>query len=422
MPPDISRTEHSGRPCWPLIWLWVLSICQYAYRYILQVNDTKDSLEYGPTPPLLSAIKYEIFLLFVLYALYSLAYRPVVVTKAYRLLAFLTAAVLLLLSSVFLVRLFVAPGELDDTVLSAVQLAPWMSCIFFIPLVFNKKHSLAGTLMVFERLIFWVAFPFWLTTIALVIMGLRYPALSYPGLIVRFGGILDDPNANAGLSLFLLVLAVMFRKGAWKVRTTIYALMLAGTLSFSGYIMAAVLGVCLLLVPFLRPAREFRQGMVKLCVKSAVATCVLAGVITAYEANASVIDALNALYSAKSNSTGTHLSNLLPSPAMLDISSPVTTSFGLGGYSENFYWRILVNFGWVGFLIVVFVIAIWTWEACLHAKDWRYPLGMWVVALLIASNGIAYVLLFPVSLLFWSVLSLLVLHPSNPRMPSWSAE
>src|SRR6185437_16107566 len=100
---------------------------------------------------------------------------------------------------------------------------------------------------------------------------------------------------------------------------------------------------------------------------------------------------------------------------MFDESSPLAISFGQGGYSENFYWRILVNFGWTGFAIVVGLVVIWTYEACLHAKDWRYPIGAWIIALLIASNGIAYVLLFPVSLLFWSMLSLLVLRAANPK-------
>ncbi|HSU58077.1 MAG TPA: hypothetical protein VLI55_02085 [Bryobacteraceae bacterium] len=410
-----SRPEHIGHPCWPLIWLWVLSISQYAYRYILQVNDTKDSLEYGPTPTFLSAIKYEIFLLFVLYSIWRLFRRHVRVSRQYRVIAYITAVSLLLLSVIFFLRLISSPGELEDTVLTGVQLVPWISMVFFIPLVFDERHSLRRTLMAFERLVFWIAFPFWLTTVALVVAGIRYPALSYPGLIVRFGGILDDPNANAGLSLFLLMLAVRFRQGAWKTRVTIYGLMLLGTLSFSGYIMAVALCIGLLLAPFVRSARQFREGLAKLCVRSAIAAVVFASLALAYEANTPLIDAVNSLYSAKANSTGAHISNLFPDEAMFDESSPLAISFGQGGYSENFYWRILVNFGWTGFAIVVGLVVIWTYEACLHAKDWRYPIGAWIIALLIASNGIAYVLLFPVSLLFWSMLSLLVLRAANPK-------
>src|SRR6185437_12675199 len=256
---SISQIEDTGRPCWPLIWLWICSISQYAYRYILQVNDRKDSPGYGPTPAFLSAIKYEIFVLFALYSIWRLSRRPVLVNSRYRLLAYITAGLLLLLSGVFFLRLIAGPGELDNTVLTAVQLTPWVSIVFFIPLVFDRRHSLRQTLVAFEHLAFWIVFPFWLATIALVVFGIRYPALSYPGLIVRFGGILDDPNANAGLSLFLLVLSATFRQGTWKTRATIYALMLLGTLSFSGYIMAVALCLGLLLEPVVRSAREFRK-------------------------------------------------------------------------------------------------------------------------------------------------------------------
>jgi hypothetical protein len=107
---------------------------------------------------------------------------------------------------------------------------------------------------------------------------------------------------------------------------------------------------------------------------------------------------------------------------MIDASSPIVASVGPGGYSENFYWRILINFGWAGFFIVISLVLLWTYEALLQAKQWRYPLGAWIVACLIASNGIAYVLLFPVSLLFWSMLSLLVLHAPNSRTVVLSAQ
>ncbi len=418
----IPKAESPGRPCWPIIWLWVLSISQYGYRYILQVNDVKDSPQYGPTPAVFSAIKYKIFVLFVLYSLCRCSRRPAFVSSRYRVLGYLTGGSLLLLSMVFFLRMIAGPGELGNTVINGVQLVPWISIVFFMPLVFDERHSLARTLLVFERVVFWIVFPFWLTTVALVIFGIRYPALSYPGLIVRFGGILDDPNANAGVSLFLLVLSATFRQGAWKTRTTIYALMLLGTLSFSGYIMGLVLCGFLLVSPFTKSARQFRQGALKLCAKCVIASCVLAGIVAIYEANTVVIDAVNSLYSAKAGSTGTHISNLFPSEAMFDVSSPITALFGPGGYSENFYWRILINFGWIGFLILVSLVALWTYEALLHAKDWRYSLGGWAVAVLIASNGIAYVLLFPVSLLLWSILSLLVLHTANPQNTALNAQ
>lgn len=422
MPQSVSQIDDTDRPCWPLIWLWICSIGQYAYRYILQVNDTKDSPGYGPTPAFLSAIKYEIFMLFALYSIWRLSRRPVFVNRRYRLLAYITGGLLLLLSAVFFLRLIAGPGELDNTVLTAVQLAPWVSIVFFIPLVFDPRHSLRRTLVAFERLAFWIVFPFWLATIALVIFGIRYPALSYPGLIVRFGGILDDPNANAGLSLFLLVLSATFRQGAWKTRAAIYGFMILGTLSFSGYIMVVVLCLGLLLAPFVKSAREFRKGAIRLCIKIAIIACVLAGIVIVYEANQPLIDAVSSLYSAKAHSTGSHISNLFPSEAMIDTSSPVVASVGPGGYSENFYWRILINFGWAGFFPVIGIVVLWTYEALLQAKQWRYPLGAWIVALLIASNGIAYVLLFPVSLLFWSMLSLLVLQAPNSRTAVLSAQ
>jgi hypothetical protein len=397
-------TAPDTHPCWPIVWLWFLSIAQYSYRYILQVNDPRSSLLYGPTPAALSAIKYEIFLVFVVYSLVRLSRRSVRIRREYRMLCYITAGSLLTLALILTVRLAVSPGDLEETGVCTLQLMPWATSIFFVPLTFRPIHSFAKTLMVFERLTFWVAFPFWLVTVALAVSGLRYPALSYPGILVRFGGILDDPNGYACLCLFLLVLSVSNRAGAWKMRSSIYVIMLVSTLSLSGY--ATALAMCLYLLLF-RPRSHkspARFNLLRLSAAIGLALCLIAAVTTLFLA-AQTADAITA---AKSNSAATHVSNLLPDQAMLDVSSPMTLLFGAGGFSENFYWRILANFGWTGLFATVALVLLWSYYALSRNQRWRRSIGTWNFGLLVGSNGIAYLLVFPLNLIYWSTVSLLV--------------
>jgi hypothetical protein len=402
------KTEVATRPCWPVICLWILSIAQYSYRYILQVNDPNTSHEYASTPHALSAIKYGIILLFALYGTFSLAGRPVSINHTYRALICITFAALVTLAAVFLIRLAAFPGAVDETATCALQLIPWMSIVFFIPLVFKRKHSLSCTLMTLERIAFWIAFPFWLITVVLAVYGIRYPALSYPGLLMRFGGILDDPNGYACLCLLLLVLSVSFRKGMWRLRALVYAVMLLGTLSLAGYVTAVVITSLLLLRFVFRSRRVSNSILWRACIGCAALISVSAISVTMWETNETVIDAFTSLYSAKNSSTTTHISDLLPDEAMLDASSPVTLLCGIGGFSENFYWRILANFGWLGFLAVIGTVSSWSYCALSRGRHWRYNVSTWNIGVLIGSNGIAYLLTFPLNLIYWSIVGLLI--------------
>ena len=402
------KREAATRPCWPIIWLWVLSIAQYSYRYLLQVNDASTSQLYSSTPPGLSAIKYGIFSLFTLYAALSLLRRPVSLTRTYSALAFITLVAIMALGVVFVSRLALYPGALDETVTCAVQLMPWMASAVLVPLVFSEKHSLSSTFTTFERVAFWIAFPFWMITVGLAAWGIRYPALSYPGLLVRFGGILDDPNGYACLCLFFLVLAVSFRNGNWRSRTIVYGVMLLGTLSLAGYITALMIVVVWLLAWLVGSRRAFRSRVSSVAIASTVVISAIAISLVGWEKSEDVTDAITALYSAKSNSTTAHVSDLLPDEAMLDVTFPVTLLFGVGGFSENFYWRVLTNFGWLGFFVVVGLLGSWSYCALARVRSWQRNVGAWSVGVLIGSNGIAYLLTFPLNLIYWSILGLLV--------------
>jgi hypothetical protein len=405
---EFRNTQAIARPCWPIVWLWVVSVAQYSFRYILQVNDPATSHLYGSTPAALSALKYEIFCVFALYSLFHLSRPSALISPGYRILLYVTFSAFLVLAAVFLVRFGLFPGSLDDTVLCALQFVPWMMSVFFVPFVFRPQHSLTRTLMTFERVMFWITFPFWVTTVVFVVFGIRYPALSYPGLLVRFGGILDDPNGYACLCLLLLVLSWSIRSGAWKFRALIYFVMLIGTLSFSGYISAVVMFLCLL-PSWLRGTGSGRRfSLARISVATAVLVCCLTLAVSAYETDEAV-DAISSLYSVKGTSTASHISNLLPDEVMMDGSSLPTLLLGVGGFSENFYWRILVNFGWTGLAAVIAVLLSWFYCAFWRAKYRHYSLGAWNVGVLLGSNGIAYLLTFPVSLIYWSLIALLVL-------------
>lgn len=398
-------TQTASRPCWPLVWLWVLSIAQYGYRYILQVNDPRVSLLYGPTPGYLSAIKYGLFGAFVLYSLVCAFLRPLPARPNYRTLSGISLCSLLVLILIFLIRLAVSRGDLAETGLWALQFVPWMMSVFFVPLVFTPAHSIPKTFLAFERLTFWITFPFWVATVGLALYGIRYPALSYPGIIVRFGGILDDPNGYACLCLLLLVLSASIRAGAWRLRSALYVVMLIGTLSLTGY--ATALTLCLFLLLFRRRPAAPSHVLRRLGV-AAAAACLIVAVVAALVLSAQASEIFNSLYSAKTNSAATHLSDLLPDPLMLDASSPLTLLFGAGGFSESFYWRTLLNFGWLGLLAVVALVMLWSGMALSRSRGWRRSLGAWNAGVLIGSNGIAYLLVFPLNLIYWSTLALLM--------------
>lgn len=406
-PPGSSELRLETRPCWPIVWLWVLSIAQYGYRYILQVNDPATSPLYAATPRPLSAIKYGIFLLFGVYALVCLSRRRVLLDRTYRRLLFILGCALATLSVVALIRLTLSPGDLDQTALCALQLVPWMASLVFIPFVFAPEHSLTQTLMSFERIIFWIALPFWITTVLLAAFDVRYPALSYQGLLLRFGGILDDPNGYACLCLFFLILAATARARYWKVKVVIYAVMVLATLSLTGYVTATVICIGLLLSRIVKPRGHSAASLVRQLANYVAVICLVILGIAIFETNEAV-SAITSLYAAKSNSAATHVSNLLPEEDMWDASSPIALLSGTGGFSENFYWRILVNFGWIGLFAVGAVIVSSAYFALRRAGRWRYSTGVWIVGALIGSNGIAYLLTFPVSLIYWSLLGLLI--------------
>ncbi|MBV9306983.1 MAG: hypothetical protein JOZ45_12625 [Acidobacteriaceae bacterium] len=103
-----------------------------------------------------------------------------------------------------------------------------------------------------------------------------------------------------------------------------------------------------------------------------------------------------------------HLSDLAPNGNVLEDASLMELLCGSGGFSENFYWRVLANFGLTGLLAVVSIVLFWSYHALWRIRQWRYSLGIWGLGVLIGSNGIAYLLVFPLSLIYWSALSLLI--------------
>ncbi len=352
-------------------------------------------------------MKFFIFLAFTLYSLYCFRHRPIVLKSKYRSLSNLTAYTILLLFALVLLRMASEPGALGDTALCMIQFTPWIISVFLIPLVFDPEHSLRDTLAAFESVAFWIVCPFWLMTVTLVVLGIRYPALSYPGALVRFGGILDDPNGYACLCLLLLALSLTVGRGFRRLKAAIYGLMLVGTLSFSGYITGVVM--CLYLLPrwLARSRLKPRWNVLKVAAGCAVAFSLIAIPLTVYETNRALIETASLLYSGKTASAATHLSNLRPDDAMLDVSSPIALLSGSGGFSENFYWRILANFGWIGLFAVGGITVAWTYYA-LRVKQWNKSIGAWLVGVLVGSNGIAYLLNFPLNLIYWSVIALLL--------------
>src|SRR4029077_8590648 len=57
----------------------------------------------------------------------------------------------------------------------------------------------------------------------------------------------------------------------------------------------------------------------------------------------------------------------------------------------------MANFGLIGLIVVCITLVVWVRNAG--------SIAPWAVALLIGSNGIAYLLVFPVSLIWWSAIA-----------------
>lgn len=409
----------SGQPCWALIWLWILSIAQYSYRYILQVNDARTTSYYESTPTAPSAIKYVLFLIFAVYGIARLFRRPVRFSARYRRPEQLTACGILIVGAVLLIRAVLLPGDFSDTCLCAMQLLPWVASILLVPLIVTRKHDAVRTLAVFEQIAFWLTFTFWLTTVSLAIAGIRYPALSYPGVLLRFGGILDDPNGYACLCLLLMMLALGTRRRRWILRSILYAVMTAGTLSLTGYVTALISCFCLAVFRIYRTKQAAARWLLIGCVICGLALTAVALLPSMYNLN-QAMQVFNEVYSAKGSSATTHILDLLPTDATLQESSLVGVLFGNGGFSENFYWRILANLGVIGLLTIIALLTVWCYLGWGVQERWRRTFTAWNVGVLIGSNGIAYLLTFPLGLIFWSALALVLYCRRSTPVPSFS--
>jgi len=375
----LDNQRQETRVCRALVFFWVLAIAHYAYRYLLQVNDPRTSHLYSATPALLSAIKYALLAAFALYALTCgvlIRWR-----FSWQIVGGCSASLILLLC----VRICISHGDVSpETIVCAAEFIPWMCSVFLVPLVLKPYHSVDKTLSTFERVSFWVVWPFWCMTVVLAVSGIRYPALSYPGLLLRFGGIIDDPNGYAVLCLLWLMLSLRYRIGHWRLRTVWYVVMLLMTLSVAGYVTALVMLVYKLAA---------WTGTIKLrTIKIGLACALIACAIPFYRMEQAA-ERLRWLYEAKNTSTENHLADLVPKVED-DLGE---TLLGRGGFSENFYWRIMANFGLIGLIVVCITLVVWVRNAG--------SIAPWAVALLIGSNGIAYLLVFPVSLIWWSAIA-----------------
>jgi hypothetical protein len=375
----VDKDSNRTKVCGAIVFFWVLAIAQYAYRYILQVNDPRTSHLYSGTPAVLSAIKYALLAAFTIYALTR---RPVMPWRlSWRIAAGCCASLILVLCA----RIYISDGDVSrDTIVCAAEFIPWMCSVFIVPSMLMPHHTIDETLSAFERVSFWVVWPFWCMTVVLALTGIRYPALSYPGLLLRFGGIIDDPNGYAVLCLLWLMLSSRHRIGHWRLRAGWYLIMLLMTLSISGYVTAFVMLGCKLAA---------WTGKMKLqTVKLGFACALIACALPLYKMEQAA-EKLRGLYESKNNSAETHLAELVPK---LDDDLP-DALLGRGGFSENFYWRIMANFGLIGLLVVGATVVLWAMKAG--------SLSLWAVALLIGSNGIAYLLVFPVNLIWWSAIA-----------------
>jgi hypothetical protein len=180
--------------------------------------------------------------------------------------------------------------------------------------------------------------------------------------------------------------------------------MITATVSLTGYITALTICLCLAVFGIQRAKRS--------AIRWVLISSLLSGLtVTAFlliPAVYNVGEAVELLGSSKSTSAVSHVIDLFPPDITSEGSSITGLLFGVGGFSEDFYWRILANFGVVGLLVVIVLLAIWCRATFALNERWRRMLTAWNIGVLIGSNGIAYLLTFPLGLIFWSAAAFLL--------------
>ena len=410
-----SKLSQEAQVSWLLVVCWCLSIAQYGYRYIFQVNDTRTSNTafYSSTPWYFSIVKFEILGAVLIYG----CYRLLVMRRVPRFRSEIGLSWVALMVSllVFALRMGADSTSVVELLQDYCHLWPFFLLTAMLPLLV-RREQVEPTLRKFSHYGFWLCFPFWILTVYLYFENNRYPALSWPGHL-RFGGILDDPNAYGILMSLLMVLGFEFKGSLWRFRVAAATLMLVTTQSFSSYLLL-IFVVSYYTIRLLRPT--LKTGAARPAIAAFGMLLVLSGIFVAAQFSSARLETeLDSLWRFKQTSVLVHLDHLRFPDEMADASL-FKWLFGGIGQSENAFNYILLNFGLVGLLAYTTVLGAFLGLAFKTRTGWGRALAFWVAATVADSVAIPFLAVFPINLLIWTILSCIILH--NRKKAQWALQ
>jgi len=338
--------------------LLMIALYYLWYRYPFKINSTSTSPTYSDTPFFLSILKYILFLVVVsIYAIISLCVRHL------RLPRFRLSWWILFVLTTWV---FVLPSIVTIFVRNLENLEAGIFLLAIMPLILYPR-SYTISMSSIERLLRWFVYINTTVSVLQIILFItigRLPALAYGGtLLVRFGGLWDDPNGMAVFLSFIIPFIYFSTIGRYlKVMLILinFGLLIA-TQSFTGIFafFASLLFVNGFL--FLRPvnrqwARQFSRFFFGLVI---LATIILMALVF-LSLNYDLIGLASTYFELKKPSMIYRLQSL----SVITQSPGLPTILGLeplGWYFENGYVDLFVNLGifvllaYVLFLIMVFI-------------------------------------------------------------------
>ena len=229
------RDDRSGTQ---FFWMALLLALFYsAYRYPFQISSSGTSPGYSDTPLALQAGKYALFVVFALWRTTQLArigFRRLSITRSGIFLCI--CASYLAVHPIILLLNNPDPGRLIDGLF-------WLA----MPLLLIAPTDTEGaprslkidSLTKLFSFFFYVNVVFFVVEVLLLLFFQRLPALSFDdSILVRFGGIWDDPNGHCTFLSFFLPFVIYARTSSWRKFFDLSALtvMVLGTQSVTGVI------------------------------------------------------------------------------------------------------------------------------------------------------------------------------------------
>jgi hypothetical protein len=428
------------------IFILYLAISQlyYSYRYFLGYGSSRTSPTARDTPLEFQLPRYLVTLAFYLLVLIVFFWRYpnyrqrlLEKVKSHKIISFTIVFFLFYLS------LGLLKFNFDLTNFSYREI---VKIFFFIPVAIVPLALLWKDKFV-EILFKFLNLSLIFQTLGFIAVYLTYvltghpPAQAYPGSMVRFGGIWDDPN---GLAFFLLIPLFAYlslnQQIQRKYRKTVYlatlviSVMLFLTLSLTAWVAMAV-GLALLL--FLR-----REKFILKNIAVVAATFLVLAISSPYSKDflafktASLLARIGIVYEvggqggsqitpggygdyvSDSEILASLAKDLAGALGSFDQSSILRKSsvvlFGFSGrpiFSENFYLLLIFNYGLIGLGIFLSLLAISVRRSLALAKraaGFSRNLGLFSFVFLVASAvgliALPYLSIYPVGVYVWLVL------------------